>query len=218
MTTLTAPKLSRAEQSAQRKVLILRAALCESSEKGFSSSRMDDIAKLAGVARGTLYLHFKDKEALFSALIEQLLSPMVQQIEAPLPAGESIRTHLEKFLQTLLAKLTHSPEASILRLLITEGFRFPNLTKLYYETIVHRGLKGIEKLLLQAVKNGEMKHKALPTSPQLGVSPFITAIIWKMLFEPYHPLDLQAMLATHLDLIFSEPLKAVSLVIKEDHP
>lgn len=161
MTTLTAPKLSRAEQSAQRKVLILRAALCEFSEKGFSSSRMDDIAKLAGVAKGTLYLHFKDKEALFSALIEQLLSPMVQQIEAPLPAGESIRTHLEKFLQTLLAKLTHSPEASILRLLITEGFRFPNLTKLYYETIVHRGLKGIEKLLLQAVKNGEMKLERL---------------------------------------------------------
>ena len=87
MTTLTAPKLSRAEQSAQRKVLILRAALCEFSEKGFSSSRMDDIAKLAGVAKGTLYLHFKDKEALFSALIEQLLSPMVQQIESTSSSG-----------------------------------------------------------------------------------------------------------------------------------
>ena len=207
MKTSTVPKLSRAEQASQRKELILQAALNEFSEKGFSASRMDDIAKTAGVAKGTLYLHFKDKEALFSALIEKLISPMVQQIEAPLLAGESVRIHLQKILQTLLAKLSYSSEASIIRLLITEGTRFPSLTQLYYETIVHRGLKGIEKLLLQAVENGEMKQKDLPKSPQLVVSPFITAIIWKMLFEPYHPLDLQAMLATHLDLIFSEPLK-----------
>ena len=207
MKTSTAPKLSRAEQAAQRKELILQAALNEFSEKGFSASRMDDIAKAAGVAKGTLYLHFKDKEALFSALIEKLISPMVQQIEAPLLAGESVRIHLQKILQTLLAKLSYSSEASIIRLLITEGTRFPTLTQLYYETIVHRGLKGIEKLLLQAVENGEIKQKDLPKSPQLVVSPFITAIIWKMLFEPYHSLDLQAMLATHLDLIFSEPLK-----------
>lgn len=216
MKMITPKKLSRIEQAAQRKEAILAAALTSFSAKGFAASRMEDIAKAAGVAKGTLYLHFKDKNALFIALIEKLLSPMILEIEAPLPEGKSVRTHLENILQTLLVKLSHSSETSIFHLLITEGTRFPDLTELYYKTIIQRGLMGIEKLLLRAVKNGEIKQKNLPKSPQLIISPFVTAIIWKMLFEPYHPIDRQAMLTTHLDLIFSEPLKRKSFFIKED--
>src|SRR5437762_6697473 len=61
--------LSRAERAAERRAAIIEAALEEFIARGFTATRIDDVAKRAGVAKGTIYLHFKDKESMFEELI-----------------------------------------------------------------------------------------------------------------------------------------------------
>src|SRR6188508_2314845 len=82
------PAATRAEKAAERRDAILAAALDEFAVRGFAATRLDDVAARAGVAKGTIYLHFKDKEALFEELIRTAIVPLVNRLAAgPPPAG-----------------------------------------------------------------------------------------------------------------------------------
>ena len=73
---------SRKTRSLERRDAILSAALDEFSTRGFEAARLDDVARRAGVAKGTIYLYFRDKESLFQELIRTMLTPLVGTIEA----------------------------------------------------------------------------------------------------------------------------------------
>src|SRR4051812_37383300 len=73
---------ARAERQAERRRAILDAALDEFAAAGFAAARLDDVAKRAGVAKGTIYLYFRDKESLFHELVRSMLSPIVGRIVA----------------------------------------------------------------------------------------------------------------------------------------
>src|SRR5438105_935360 len=74
-----APSQARRQQ---RRAAILAAALEEFSARGFAAARLDDVAKRAGVAKGTIYLYFRDKQSLFQELVRAMLSPLIGTIEA----------------------------------------------------------------------------------------------------------------------------------------
>ena len=79
---------NRAGRTAERRAAIVDAAFDEFVARGFTATRIDDIAKRAGVAKGTIYLHFKDKEALFEELIRTAIVPLVNRLAAgPPPVG-----------------------------------------------------------------------------------------------------------------------------------
>src|SRR5258708_5607269 len=80
-----APKsaLNRAERAAERRAAIVEAALEEFIARGFTATRLDDVDKRAGVAKGTIYLHFKDKETLFEELIRTPIVPLIGRLTAP---------------------------------------------------------------------------------------------------------------------------------------
>src|SRR5712672_2548059 len=95
-------KLNRAERAVERRQAIIEAALDEFIARGFTATRLDDIAKRAGVAKGTIYLHFKDKESMFEELIRTALVPLIGRLAAPPPAGGSVRAALEAFARTFI--------------------------------------------------------------------------------------------------------------------
>src|ERR1700742_4039483 len=76
------PRTNRAARQAERRDAILEAALEEFSASGFAATRLDDVARRAGVAKGTIYLYFQDKEALFEELVRSMLSPVVGALTA----------------------------------------------------------------------------------------------------------------------------------------
>src|SRR3954471_8243425 len=82
-------KLNRAERAAERRQAIIEAALDEFIARGFAATRLDDIAKRAGVAKGTIYLHFKDKESMFEELIRTAIVPLIGRMHKPPPTGGS---------------------------------------------------------------------------------------------------------------------------------
>ena len=88
-------KLNRAERAAERRQAIIEAAMEEFISRGFAATRLDDIARRAGVAKGTIYLHFKDKESMFEELIRTAIVPLVCRMQAPPPAGASVRDLVE---------------------------------------------------------------------------------------------------------------------------
>src|ERR1043165_8378937 len=90
-------KISRAERAAERRQAIIDAAMEEFISRGFAATRLDDIAKRAGVAKGTIYLHFKDKESMFEELIRTAIVPLVARMQGPPPAGGTMRDLVEAF-------------------------------------------------------------------------------------------------------------------------
>jgi AcrR family transcriptional regulator len=201
------PASSRAERAAERKAAIVAAALDEFVARGFTATRLDDGAKRAGVAKGTIYLHFKDKEALFEELVRTAIVPVVERITTPPAAVGSIRDALEMFANTFIQEVANTRRADIIRLIVAEGPRFPAIADFYYRKVISRGLAAMRMLIEAGVARGEIRQKELKDFPQIVVAPAIVAIVWKSLFERHSPLDARAMLRVHLDLIFGERSK-----------
>src|ERR1043165_8199582 len=87
----------RASRSAERREAIIAAGLEEFIARGFAATRLDDVARRAGVAKGTIYLHFRDKEALFEELIRTAIVPLVARLGAPPAAAGSVRDMVQGF-------------------------------------------------------------------------------------------------------------------------
>ena len=197
---------NRAERAAERRAAIVDAAMEEFVARGFAATRIDDIARRAGVAKGTIYLHFRDKESMFEELIRTAIVPLVVRLHAPPPSG-SIRDALEAFARVFIQEIATTRRGDIVRLIIAEGPRFPAIADFYYREVISRGLAGMRALIELAIARGEIRNAELARFPQLLVAPVIVAVVWKSLFERHSPLDAIEMFRVHLDLIFSERSK-----------
>jgi len=93
---------------------------------------------------------------------------------------------------------------AIVRLILAEGPRFPDIADFYYREVVSRGLAGMRALIELGIQRGEIKQQGLKDFPQIVVAPAMVALIWQGLFSRHAPLDVSAMLRVHLDLIFGE--------------
>ena len=199
---------NRSERAAERRAAIVDAAMEEFVARGFAATRLDDIAKRAGVAKGTIYLHFKDKESMFEELIRTAIVPLVGTLTGPPPAGASIREALEGFARVFIQEIATTRRGDIVRLIIAEGARFPAIADFYYREVISRGLAGMRAMIELAVARGEIREAQLARFPQIMIAPAIVAVIWKSLFERHSPLDAIAMFRVHLDLIFGERSKS----------
>jgi AcrR family transcriptional regulator len=173
--------------------------------RGFAATRLDDIARRAGVAKGTIYLHFKDKESMFEELIRTAIVPLVVRLgTAPLQPDASVRDMIEAFARTFIEQVATTRRGDIVRLIVAEGPRFPAVADFYYREVVSRGLAGMRALIELGIARGEIANKDLARFPQILVAPALIAVIWQSLFSKHAPLDALEMFRVHLDLIFGE--------------
>ena len=194
----------RAEKTAARREAILAAALDEFAAQGFAATRLDDVAQRAGVAKGTIYLHFRDKEALFQELVRSVLSPLVGMLETIAGTEAPLRTLAERIVDMFVDEIYGTRRKDVIRLIITEGPRFPKLAEFYYREVLSRVIQAMRGLLRHAIERGELKNEAILRFPQLLVAPGLVAIIWSGLFDRFEPLDVRALMHAHLDLLFQE--------------
>jgi AcrR family transcriptional regulator len=184
-----------------RREAILAAALDEFSAQGFAAARLDDVAKRAGVAKGTIYLYFDDKEALFQELVRSLLTPVVGSIEALRDADIPIQVMAGRLVDVFVNEIFGTKRREVIRLMITEGRRFPKLAEFYHREVLSRIMAAMRMLLTRAAARGEVSE-AVAKFPQLLAAPGIVAVVWTGLFDKYEPLDVRAMMQAHVDLIF----------------
>jgi AcrR family transcriptional regulator len=194
----------RASRRAKRRQAILAAALREFSARGFASARLDDVAVAAGIAKGTIYLYFRDKEALFQDLIRSEMSPVVASLETALAVDLPVRAVAEQAVALFVREIYGTSRKDIIRLIISEGPRFPQLADFYYREVLSRIIAAVRALLARALERGELRSDAIIRFPQLLGAPGIVAIIWSGLFERHDPIDVQGLMRAHLDLLFGE--------------
>ena len=199
------PASNRAERAAERRGAIIEAAMDEFIARGFAATRLDDVARRAGVAKGTIYLHFKDKESMFEELIRTAIVPMITRLwGTPPQPGTSVRDMVEGFAKTFIEEVATTRRGDLVRLIVAEGPRFPAVADFYYREVVSRGLGGMRALIELGIARGEIKQKNLAKFPQIMVAPALIAVIWQSLFSRHAPLDALEMFRVHLDLIFGE--------------
>jgi AcrR family transcriptional regulator len=192
----------RKARSAVRREAILTAALDEFSTRGYEATRLDDVAKRAGVAKGTIYLYFRDKESLFQELIRTMLTPLVGTIEAMGAADLPLAAMAEHIVDLFVREVYETRRKDVIRLMISEGRRFPKLAEFYYREVLSRIIVAVRALLARSAARGEVPT-GLVDFPQIIAAPGLLAIIWGGLFERFEPLDVRAMMKTHVELLFA---------------
>lgn len=201
--------MKRQEKSKARRKAILAAALQEFSANGFTAARMEDIARKAGVAKGTLYLYFTDKAGLFEGLVVEHLAPV--HLCARDVLNDPTLPFTEKLLQ-LTAPLRKdngfSPAGEVIRLLHSEGRHNPQLTETYLATMLGPILEVHREYMLS--RTDLDVPDALRSFPQLLVGPLIHGIVWQGLFGISQPLDLDTMYIAYLDMILPSHKKTSS--------
>lgn len=185
----------------ERQEDILKAALEVFSECGFAATRLDDVAKRAGVAKGTLYLYFPDKETLFERMLQSVAAPALEML-ARLAEAENVPANgaIEALLTFFQNEVLGTPREKVIRLIISEGPRFPRLAKFHYDEVVSKGIALI-RVIAAREKARSKNVETLSRFPQLIFAPLLMSVVWRSLFSQFEPLDVSAMIAAYKDIL-----------------
>ncbi|MDH3339316.1 MAG: TetR/AcrR family transcriptional regulator [Gammaproteobacteria bacterium] len=198
---MSEPRFQRRKE--ERPQEITEAAFAAFAEKGYAATRVDDVARRAGVSKGLLYLYFRTKEELFKAVIRSLVMPRIDALtaridSADMSAEEFLRGPFMDFVKTLPG----SPVAVVIRLLIAEGPKHPDLVQFYWDNVVSRGLATITRLLERGVVNGEFRRTQVNEMPHLLIMPVVFSVVFKLLFEE-QSLDTDKLIETQVDMLLA---------------
>lgn len=181
---------------------ITEAAFQAFAEKGYARTRVEEVASRAGVSKGLLYLYFKTKEDLFKAVIRSIVSP---RIDALINNIEETDLSAEEFLRgpflTFAKSIPKSPVRILIRLMIAEGPKHPDLVKWYWDNVVSRATKALRSLFDKGVENGEFRESALNEFPHLLVTPVFFSTIFTIVFKQQMTLDTDRFIEAHVDMV-----------------
>jgi AcrR family transcriptional regulator len=188
-----------------REEQILEAAFEEFAARGYAAARLEDVARRAGVAKGLPNFYFETKEALFKAVLRRLVLPDWDALEAEFEQSDHRTPELLRGLVSVAyERLVRNRRAhQLLRLLIAEGPRFPELTEFYHAELIERATALLRSLLARGVERGEIHPGAILDYPQAIMAPALMAVLWQVLFAERHPLDLARFFEAHLDLVLN---------------
>ena len=182
---------------------IAEAAFDVFSEHGYAGARVDEVAKRAGVSKGLLYLYFKTKEELFKAVVMRVISPRVDALIERLSASEQTAEELLRGpLQQFMQQMPRSRAKVVIKLMISDGSRHPDLVDFYYQEVTSKGLALISSIVERGVANGEFRKSAVSDLPQLVIAPMLVATVWKIIFAD-RSLDTDELVSTHIDMLVS---------------
>src|SRR3982750_1255768 len=106
---------SRARAAEERRAAILAAALDEFTARGYEGARLDDVAKRAGIAKGTIYLYFADKETLFQELVRSMVHPVLGMLDKMRGVEIPARMLVEGLLGTFVREVYGTPRKDRIR-------------------------------------------------------------------------------------------------------
>jgi AcrR family transcriptional regulator len=183
---------------------ILDAALAVFAEKGFAAARMDDIAARAGVTKGTIYLYFENKEAVFKALVRESIGAELTQILENVRAHEGSSRDLLRNILTVFGHFMRSSDRVVLpKILVAEAGNFPELAHFYREEIIDKGLGAMSVVIARGIERGEFREVEPQYAARLCIAPILLAIMWRTTFAQFdsEPFDYQGFFDTHLDVL-----------------
>jgi AcrR family transcriptional regulator len=168
---------------------------------GFGATRVEDVAKGAGVSKGTVYLYFDSKEALFEAVVRANLSPVIESVIAAIEADPNTPAadQLKLCARTMYREMVVTDRRKLMHLVLSEGVRFPHLADFYYQETIARGKELIRAVIRRGEERGELKANGLDRFPEIIMAPTVVAGIFSLVFTRHAPEDLDDFIETHLE-------------------
>lgn len=155
---------TRRRRKEARPAECIAAALDVFAERGFAAATLDEIARRAGISKGTLYLYFENKEALFKAVVQETLLPTIVEGEGKLvEASADPATLLREMVEKWSSMITTTKAGEIPKLIIAEATKFPDLAAFFFEHIVFRGHLLLSRVLELGIAQGVFR----PCDPEL---------------------------------------------------
>jgi AcrR family transcriptional regulator len=195
----------RRRRKAERPQEIIEAAFAEFSRNGYATTTLDQIAERAGVTKGTIYVYFESKEHLFISMVREFTKPTMETVQ------DMFKTHDGSTADLLRAQFSFIYEhlvedrrrREVVRMLIAEAPRFPELADRYHAEILRPCLDMLRQAIQRGVDRGEIRNSAIVEQPQVVIGPIALVDVWMMLFDYRQPLDLKAYFNAHLDMVLN---------------
>ena len=201
MPSATAPRKRRKEA---RPAELLAAALTLFVDKGYAATSLERVASHAGVSKGTLYLYYESKEALFKAVIQEGIIPVIAENEAIAAqhTGSSFEL-LQRLLDNWWTKIGQTAYAGIPKLMVAEARNFPEIAQYYYENVISRGRRLVGTALTRGMDSREFRRMDVETTIDVVIAPILMLLIWRysLACRQADASDPRHYLQIHLDLL-----------------
>lgn len=171
------PRWTRRKQ--ERPQELLDAALTIFSEKGFAGARLEDVAKSAGVSKGTVYLYYSNKEELLKAVVTEHVSPIVEEAKSLLEPEKSSASLIREAIHLWWLKYGSTKLSSITKIVLSEANAFPELARFFYEEVVRPWWDYLESVLKRGISRGEFADIDTEYAAQVLCAPLVTLGLWK---------------------------------------
>jgi AcrR family transcriptional regulator len=186
-------------------------------ERGFAATRLDDVAKRAGVSKGTLYLYFDSKEELFKCVVREGIVSRIAEAEervrnetrpASVVLRELVREWWEQIGSTKLGGIT--------KLMFSEAGNFPELAKFYHDEVIFRGTALFGQVIQRGIDAGEFRRVPMHIAPRVACAPVVMLILWRHSFDFCGTKDLDplAYIEAHTDMLLHGLMPTAEIAIE----
>jgi AcrR family transcriptional regulator len=198
----------------QRPAHILSAALEAFVENGFAATRLEDVAQRAGVSKGTLYLYFENKEALFKAAVRENIVPFLERAERRVESFTgSSRDLFAELLHEWWSAMHSSRVTGLPKLIVSEASNFPEAARFFFDEVVARVRRLFASVLTRGIEAGEFRPVDVEYAVRNVMAPVVMGLIWKHSIVKCRidAIDFERQLAAIVDLtlhgVLREPAK-----------
>ncbi|MBL8393970.1 MAG: TetR/AcrR family transcriptional regulator [Candidatus Accumulibacter sp.] len=200
---LTGKPTARRRRKDARPSELTAAALALFGDKGFAATRLDDVAARAGVSKGTLYLYFSSKEALFKAVIEDGMVAALAAAEERLSTYQGPAVDLlRELLLGWWEQIGRTPLAGVSKLIISEARNFPELAQYYQERVINRGRALLRSALERGIGSGEFRPLNVEAAIDVIIAPLLMLAIARFSLRLCgQAVEPETYLATHFELL-----------------
>jgi AcrR family transcriptional regulator len=185
---------------------ICAAALDVFAEKGFAAAKLEEIARRAGVSKGTLYLYFKDKQELFRAVVRDSIAPNIEALTSAIAALDApVADVVRMFLSGFAEREARLPVGAVAKIVIGESRNFPELARVWHDEVASKAIGALGAFIERAQQRGEVR----PGDPRLYafslMGPMVLGALWRATLVPAGgtPLDLTALAKQHSETILA---------------
>ena len=196
---------ARRRRKADRPKEILEAAFEEFSRNGYAATTLDQVALRAGVTKGTIYVYFENKEHLFISMVRELTKPAMDSAQEMFERHEGSTADMlrEQFSFIYRHIVEDRRRREVVRMLIAESPRFPELADRYHDEIHRPCIELLQRAIQRGIDRGEIRPSAVANCPLVIIAPIALVDLWMMMFDDRHALDMQQYFQAHLDMVLN---------------
>jgi TetR/AcrR family transcriptional regulator len=215
VTNMSPTTTKRERRKEARPGELLDAALSIFVDKGYAATRVEEVAALAGVSKGTLFLYFPSKEELFKAVVRENIAGRFQAWNEELDQFEGTSAELVGLtLHGWWERIGMTAASGITKLVLSEASTFPEIAAFYQQEVIGPGHDLLKRVLQRGIDRGELRPLNLEYAVYSLMAPMIFLVTWKHSMAPCCPpsqvIDPISFIDCQLELILNGMLNAPS--------